>query len=255
MRLSHHIGGHGRIRTPDIAGIVGSAYRAAVLADSPISYWRQGEASGTTMNDVQGVNNGTYGAAVTLAQAGLLTTDTDTAALYTGGVTTSHAVAKSGFLLAGLVNCSIEFLVKRNGAAAGTGAAVYCERAAAGNDIFKVQIGQNAVSGSNINLVYRDDAGTLNASLNSTATVVDNLAHHVVVTKSGTAIAFYVDAAASGTGTLTATNNFTNASPQVWIGGDIADNPASSQAMVIDEVAVYNTALSAARVAAHYAAR
>ena len=44
---------------------VGSGARAAtyydtVMADSPVSYWRLGEAAGATANDAAGGNNGTY---------------------------------------------------------------------------------------------------------------------------------------------------------------------------------------------------
>src|SRR4051812_48718243 len=50
-----------------------SDYRAAVLADNPVSYWRLDETGGTTASDQQGANPGTIQGAVTLNQPGAMT--------------------------------------------------------------------------------------------------------------------------------------------------------------------------------------
>lgn len=64
----------------------GSAYRALVLADNPQLYWRVGETSGTTAADASGNNRpGTYQGGYTLAQAGALVGDAD-GAVRLGGV-------------------------------------------------------------------------------------------------------------------------------------------------------------------------
>ena len=44
------------------------AYATQVLADSPVSYWRLGETSGTTASDAAGSNAGSYAGGVTLGQ-------------------------------------------------------------------------------------------------------------------------------------------------------------------------------------------
>ena len=57
----------------------GSAYSAAVLADTPAGYWRLGEASGTTAADSSGNSNtGTYNGGVTYGAASGVPVDTDT---------------------------------------------------------------------------------------------------------------------------------------------------------------------------------
>jgi hypothetical protein len=62
-----------------------SAYSAAVLADSPLAYYRLGEASGTTMTDSSGNSrNGTYAGSPTLGAPGLVTGDSDTAVTFNG---------------------------------------------------------------------------------------------------------------------------------------------------------------------------
>ena len=59
-------------------------FASTVLGLAPVGYWRLGEASGTTMTDSSGnAHDGTYNGGVTLGQPGLVD-DTDTAALFDG---------------------------------------------------------------------------------------------------------------------------------------------------------------------------
>jgi hypothetical protein len=60
----------------------GSVYAEAVLADSPVSYWRLGESSGTVAVDEMGTNVGTYVGSITLGQTGALVGDADTSVLF-----------------------------------------------------------------------------------------------------------------------------------------------------------------------------
>src|SRR5438876_10051446 len=56
------------------------SYRASVLADHPVAYWRLNETTGAVMADVSGNgNDGAYAGAVTVAQPGALASDADTA--------------------------------------------------------------------------------------------------------------------------------------------------------------------------------
>jgi subtilisin family serine protease len=91
-------GGHSlEARATDSAGQTGaqtisvtvsntaSEYAAAVLADSPIAYWRLGEASGTTAMDVTGTgHNATYRNSPILGVPGLIDADPDTAVSFDG---------------------------------------------------------------------------------------------------------------------------------------------------------------------------
>lgn len=72
-----------------------SAYRDAVLADSPAAYWRLGEASGTIASDETANNlDGTYSGNVTLGEPSLLASDADT----------SVHVQSSGHMLGPTIN-------------------------------------------------------------------------------------------------------------------------------------------------------
>lgn len=65
-------------------GVTG--YAGAVLADAPLWYARQDDTSGTTMTDSSGNgHNGTYSGTVTLNQASLLTGDANPSVDYGGG--------------------------------------------------------------------------------------------------------------------------------------------------------------------------
>lgn len=60
------------------------SYKSAVLGEAGlVSYWRLGEASGTTAADSKGTNNGSY-YGVSLGATGALTNDPDTAASFNG---------------------------------------------------------------------------------------------------------------------------------------------------------------------------
>jgi hypothetical protein len=62
-----------------------SFYRAVVLADTPVAYWRLGESSGTTATDQMGTSPGGYGGAVTIGVQGGLANDSDLAIDTFGG--------------------------------------------------------------------------------------------------------------------------------------------------------------------------
>lgn len=221
----------------------GTGYQAEVLVDDPISYWRLGEASGTAAADETGANNGTYVGGVTLGTAGLVG-DADTAITLDG--VNDHVVCKTGPIISGLTNWTVEAVV--NYTSSGD-KALYCERGSSGLDILNVSIGGS----QKLKLTYRDHAGTIDEGSSTNSLVTTGTAHHVVVTKAGTAVKFYVDGALDGTLTLTASDVFGEATLQSWIGADATGSQFLDG--VIDEVAVYNVALSGARVTAHNAAR
>jgi len=72
-----------------------TAYQSALLAASPVAYWRMEELTGTTARDWAGGHNGTYGNAVTLGEAGPRPPDflgfevTNTAAQFANSVNNS----------------------------------------------------------------------------------------------------------------------------------------------------------------------
>ncbi len=71
-------------------------YKAAILATPGlVGYWRLGEASGTVARDEMGANNGTYVGSPTLGAPGLLAGDADTAMTGVGGLTDAKMTSPS----------------------------------------------------------------------------------------------------------------------------------------------------------------
>ena len=69
------------------AAVTPVTYRAEVMADNPVGYWRLGEAPLATVALDETVNNsrGAYKNGVTLGVPGGIPTDTDTGASFDGG--------------------------------------------------------------------------------------------------------------------------------------------------------------------------
>jgi concanavalin A-like lectin/glucanase superfamily protein len=61
-----------------------SFYRAQVLADAPVSYWRLGATSGTVALDTQGTSNGVFEGGYTLGQSDALVNDGNPAVDFDG---------------------------------------------------------------------------------------------------------------------------------------------------------------------------
>jgi hypothetical protein len=59
--------------------LLGRSYKDTVLDSGPVSFWRLGESSGTSAADVKGANAGTYVNTPTLGKTGALAGDADTA--------------------------------------------------------------------------------------------------------------------------------------------------------------------------------
>ena len=204
-----------------------------VLADDPISFWRLGEASGTTAADVLARNAGTYltgtvrGVPGAISGNTAITTPTagatgvrvpDAATLDTGDAFTIEAWVKRGSInrTAGLFNRgSGSFHVIFNGT----------------NQIVLRKAGVGAIA-------------------TSTAKLTDTAAfHHVAVTKAGSTVRIYLDGA-NVTGPVT-NRTLVNAADVLRLGTD----GGAGFGGTIDEVALYDHALSASRIAAHVAAR
>jgi hypothetical protein len=224
-----------------------SSYAQAVLADSPAAYWRLGEPAGfgiTSAYDWGGTTQtGTYTGGVTLGQAGALYNDSNTAVAFNGS--TSYVSLPNG-IVASNHDFSIELWAFITSFATDGGGIERRLFVANSDNINGFQL---ALQASNTALVF--------AANDSTGQVITsklgwslNTWYHLV----GTWIA----------GTRTATL-YVNGVAQVNDGGasgygmgSIATNIARRTDSTgyfpgtLDEVAVYSTALSAARILAHY---
>lgn len=213
-------------------------YSSVVIAQTPISYWRLGDAS-SPLVDQMGVHNGTAGAGTAFGATGAISGDD---ACTFGGSTA--VIATSGFSIAS-TNWSVSGYAKNispapttfhtsfMGLTPGTGAqtqrALCCTR-------------RNA---TNNRLCYWDNT---NSWQESSVTLTLDAWAHVAWTKSGTTLKIYHEGIEVGSFTLTEpSDTYTD----LFIGGS---QSTGSDAMKgdLDEAAVWSRALTAAEVLTQY---
>jgi PKD repeat protein/glucose/arabinose dehydrogenase len=208
-----------------------SAYRDAVVTTPGLlSYWRLGEALGTTANDEFGGHDGTYSNGVTLGRQGALASDLDTAAGFNG--LDGEMTAGGAGLPLGSTGTIEGWFFWENGVAL-----MRDSTTKAGWILAYESAGQ---------LAYRV-GGTTFVTARTTASV-QNAWHHFALTASQGSAALYVDGARVHSGSGAA--GTPAAMPwRLMHNGTFADQFTRGSA---DEVAVYSSALSAATIAEHY---
>jgi hypothetical protein len=244
LRKAFHQGFSGPAPTPS-----STAYRDAVLADSPILYWRLAEPSGTTAADATGNGHtGTYhpgGDTISLGQPSALTTDTADRSIAMSGVTfLDHYVISAASTAFDTTSMTIEMWIHpTSGQTNKHGLASVMSSGGSARWYWRLQptTGNLEVFGS-----------TFSTSVNIAFAVWTYLVVTFDVSDSkwriyvnGTLIQTSAVATLGGATNQPFTighNNAGGAGAEVFIGG-------------MDEVALYGTALSAGRIAAHYAAR
>jgi RHS repeat-associated protein len=242
----------GRINAHWAAGIGASssspsdtpgAYKTAVLADSPSSYYRLDEASGgTTAYDKSGNGHDeTYGTGVTYSAGGALLGTTDNA--MHGDGTNAPVTGSDSWTPTGASSWTVEAWMKSSDSSAKE----------------LVRWGDDRGSGTTMNL-YMSDATHVVASWSAgvyTFTTGSDLSdgnwHDLAWTFDGSTLKAYVDSVAttlySSSGTAPSTINLKHTGNSWAIGGGTLVSSAP-----IDEVALFPAALSATRITAHYVA-
>lgn len=216
----------------------GGGYSGEVLADSPLAYWRLGEASGTTMADSSGNGRtGTYSGTYTLGATGLVTGDTDTCVDFTNGQSLVEdaawmdvaVITVEAIVL--LDSVSQEMLVERDSQGAGGGGRSWQFRLNSGKFEFIAFPGPTTSQ--------------------SVTTLSAGTKYHLAATYDGTEIRLYIngvlDKTTAKTGALAASGQ------PIHVGRSWASGSWPTDGRM-DEVAIYGTALSASRIAAHAAA-
>ncbi len=237
------------------SGAFGS-YASLVRGDGASNFWPLSQAGGTTGRDLAGYNDLILGSTVTSGVAGPPGPGTGTATTFDGTTTAFAGTSGNAERLSAF---SVEAWVRTT---ATTGGLI------AGYDVY-----QQTLSANQDRLLYLDASGLpyfgafggSNVAVHGSTPINDGAWHHVVGTLSSTAgSALYVDGApVAGDSTMRSTSQVAG----YWrIGGDQMNNwanaPAPSRtnansgylAATIADVAVYPTALTAARVAAHVGA-
>jgi hypothetical protein len=231
----------------------GSLYESTVLADHPLVYWKMDDLSGRTMTDSSGNGNntGTYGDASTssptLNQTPLISTGRS---VLLDGSTQSCAWPQTVALSSGNAT-SFEAWIKTS-ANTGTPEMVCADDTGPLGGRFV----QFRLSTGVFQFILFDSGGGSHTATGST-TVSDNTALHIVGTYDGTTMLAYVNGVQDATLTATFTLPDAASTPVVKVGARFVSGIGFSNFFTgnLDEVAIYTHALSAARVAAHYAAR
>jgi hypothetical protein len=238
---------------PGVSG--GDAYSTAVLADSPIAYWRLGEASGTTAADEKGSYPGTYAGTPTFSQTGVIAGNsavrfpgssdcmrTSNAALYPGsGNFTLECWFKSASSIGG---SNVIWLAGRWDSFG------FSERS------FGMQIQGNTGS-SNLWRCFVSTNGTSVVGASSAANESarpSTVWRHLVMVRDGSTLRFYIDGTEVATATGASGTLYNNTSSTPFRINGMGTSGHQARDSFFDEVAYYNFALSAARISAHYAA-
>jgi len=212
-------------------------YRGQLLAANPVNYWRLGEASDTTATDIgSAAVDGTYTNGVTLGASGLLLNDVDKAATFDGvndWVSIPGVPAISGSItLSGWVSTADnknEYVLAR-------GSQAYIRRITSLNRFTFSWLDSGAVQ------------RTLSSAVDSAP--ADGQAHFVVATHDGSTVSIYVDGVLSNS---LAGQSLQTVPSGTWGIGSNNTGSADLWSGKIDDVAIFNQALSANTVKSLYA--
>jgi hypothetical protein len=218
-----------------------SAYATAVLADAPLAYWRLDETSGVVCHDATGHgNNATYLGNVSLGVTGALASDPDTAAQFDG--TSAQIDVGDKFDFAGSVPMSVELWARPDVI---DGTYRHLETKMLYTDAGQPDDGMYFyVHNGPSTLAFERWANNYTDNGFGTTIVTTGAWWHVVGTFDGSTMTLYVNGAKVGSAP-TAIVVVANGVHLLW---------AQAFQGALDELAIYDHALSAARVQAHYQA-
>jgi RHS repeat-associated protein len=221
-------------------------YAGSVLADSPDRFYRVDDSSGEALSDYSGnCNAGAYASyGITYGATGGLPTSPDDSITESGvGGTQVGGVADAGGLPSGHDARTLEAWFKT-----GSGHPTLLWYGNWNVSTYHVW----ALLMQNTDEICADDAATLYCGTAPYA-LTDNYWHQAAITYDGnTGVVIYVDGRKIGTGTLSAQLNTPTTGLPAVIGGDPCSCDVLNGGM--DDVAIYPSALSAKRIAAHYLA-
>ncbi len=218
-----------------------SGYSSTVLSDSPVGYWRLDDTSGTSAADSSGNGyNGTFVNSPTKNASGAVV-DGDAAVSFNGTSQYAHRAFTSALNPS---HFTVEAWVYPTGS--GSRRILSAAQQATSTKDIGYTLGQSSAAKFYIGIFD----GTNNIGVGATDTTVRsrNAWYYLVGTYDGTNLRLYVN------GALVATSSASYApatSEDTFIGRDWNTN---YWAGTIDEPAIYSTALSASRIAAHYEA-
>jgi hypothetical protein len=209
-------------------------YASIVRDDKPIAYWRLGDAVTPLARDEMQKHDGTYKGGITLGVPGALKNDADTAARFDGNGSVEIA-ASTVFDFVDPATFSVEAWVKRSDGDAILGKETYGPPY---QGWFLVFNGEPVPT--DLNFWRMPDEVV-------TPKPPDDVFHHYVVTFDGFTLVLFVDGALKQS-QLSTTGLGPNPAPLIL--GQVPN--WGSFVGVLDEVAIYDKALSPARILRHY---
>jgi hypothetical protein len=236
--------------TSSIAHLTVSAlpagYAGAVMGDGPVAYWRLNESSGTTMVDSYNLNDGIYSGAVTQATPGLIFGGADASATFNSGATINGTGTVPFNSSLNPSTFTVEFWANPLNTTVGGQYVVSLQDRASGRRGYAVQF-DNITS-----YAWDFTLGTNNTLFTSISSppprVKAGTLYHVVASYDGTTARLYVNGTLVSS--LVTAYQPAVASTNLTIASRNGNNFTRA---VIDDVALYNYALSSAQVANHYA--
>ncbi|MBX3208285.1 MAG: LamG domain-containing protein [Labilithrix sp.] len=222
-----------------------SRYATTIAGDEPILYWRLGERNGTTAKAVVG-GDGEYAiAGVALGAPGALAGDTDTAATFTDG--SGRITIEGTAAFDDLAPFSVEIWANPTASNTSLGFLVdHTDWSSVDRPGWNLRAGADGVG------FERWASQTSRGALGSAPLSVGQW-HHVVGTFDGSTLRLYVDGSRVDQG-ATAVKIPTRTSTLAVGHQSCACSAINSFLGAVDELAVYDKALTEMQISAHYAA-
>jgi hypothetical protein len=219
--------------------VTGSVHGSSVLGDGPVAYWRLDESSGTTARDVTGHHDGAYAASCALDVAGALLNDTDPAVRF-DGMTSTVSVSPTDLDFTGTAPFSVEGWVNLAHAPNEFRHAINHESQTGNREGYAMFVQPTG------NLAFERFVAAAGNTLQGPVARL-NQWYYVVGTYDGAKLSFYVNATMAAQAGDTRSRSPLADDFYIGAGENIKFFDG-----VIDEVAIYDKALTPAQITAHY---
>lgn len=236
---------HVEFQVEDPTEFVPARYSVAVLSDEPVAYWRLDESSGTTAADATGNgHDGTYIGTHSLGADGVMQDGYDHAALELAAASSSGMQGSDWADLEFVGTASFSVECWFNADSLTSGSKILVQKASSGN----ASGWELIVNGTDDWVAFTRQAtgGNVHSAAGSVTTGTD---HHAVATYDGATLRLYLDGVLVDS--VATTVAVSSSAVDLSIGYDSVDTTFGFDGR-IDEAAVYDFALSAARIANHY---
>lgn len=227
-------------QTPTPTPTVGTTYQATVLSDSPIAYFRLGEASGTTAADSSGnKRDGGYLGTVAYGQPSLMQSDSSNTAIGFNGTNTAVAASSTAFDFTN--GMTVEAWIKPISLpTSGNYASVITKNGGPYSLL---------LSGSQV-LFMTSSGGSWRFCISPAGSITVGQTYYIVATYDGSTEKLYING--QQVCSIAATGTIDKVSSALVIGS--WDTTVLFFNGTTDEAALYNSALTSIRIQAHYQA-